>query len=308
VLLEQTLKKNRGDAVDILFSTAWVPRFVIRYFHRDSDSREALLTRWTIWKLVEYVDSPLGQPGFDLGIDTIASVQYLWGLVNWGTITITTTTNANGATIHEVCSKLSKLNGLVVNLCVFFVDRDAPTNSTVPGTDQDPNFVKWYFSVDNYPYQSNKSRLALKTAFDSRFTVQQLSGDDAPANPATDDGLTLGGGVSDNDPNVRALVSWSKHIAVKGNGCSAVGNVTRTVVYSVQNINDTDVFPNGDTDGLDSSFNLRIVYHSFLTDCFCPTEIVWDPDMGLTGAMNFSPRISFSVFLFMAIFALFALL
>jgi len=88
--------------------------------------------------------------------------------------------------------------------------------------------------------------------------------------------------------------------------------VTRTVVFTEQGTssgNDTDVFPGGDTDGLDSSFNLRIVYHSFLTDCFNPQEIVWDPDMGVTGALNFATSsVSISLVLFIAIFAFFSLL
>ncbi len=60
------------DAIDFLFSTAVVPRYVLRYFSKDADSAELLMNRWSLWKVFEYVDTD-ATPGFDPAVDTIVS-------------------------------------------------------------------------------------------------------------------------------------------------------------------------------------------------------------------------------------------
>jgi len=287
---KENVRKERADLIDFLFSTAWVPRFVVRYFRKTSDTKEALTTRWSLWKLVEYQENTTaGQPGFEPGIDTIVSTQHLY-LHLWDEITITTNTNSEGATIHKVCSQITN-SPPEVRLCVFFVDRKTISNSTA-GESQDPNFVKWFFSVKNYPYVGLNSRLAIKVGFDTKFLVKDLSGDDTPVNSTTTNGLALGGATSDNDPHVRSLISWVTNVDVTGNSCSSNANVSRSVVYDAQVTADMDVLPTNDPDTLDATFHLRVCYFSFLTDCFNPTEIKWDPDMGVVGS---GLQVSFSL-------------
>lgn len=42
-----------ADAIDALFSTAWLPRFVFRYFQRSSDTSQLFASRWILWKVSE---------------------------------------------------------------------------------------------------------------------------------------------------------------------------------------------------------------------------------------------------------------
>jgi len=60
----KNVNTKTADAVDFVFGTEWIPRFVLRYFHRNSDKVEALAARWGVWKLIEYQENPLGNPGF----------------------------------------------------------------------------------------------------------------------------------------------------------------------------------------------------------------------------------------------------
>jgi len=136
------------------------------------------------------------------------------------------------------------------------------------------------------------SRLAIKVGFDTKFLVKDLSGDDTPVNSTTTNGLALGGATSDNDPHVRSLISWVTNVDVTGNSCSSNANVSRSVVYDAQVTADMDVLPTNDPDTLDATFHLRVCYFSFLTDCFNPTEIKWDPDMGVVGS---GLQVSFSL-------------
>jgi hypothetical protein len=70
-------KSQKADAIEFVFGTNWLPRFVLRYFHRDSDSADVLAGRWALWKIVEYVDNTT-EAGFDPTVDTIVSESRLW--------------------------------------------------------------------------------------------------------------------------------------------------------------------------------------------------------------------------------------
>jgi len=277
----KNVNTKTADAVDFVFGTEWIPRFVLRYFHRNSDKVEALAARWGVWKLIEYQENPLGNPGFEPGVDTILSSYRTWARV-YDPMTITNRVNAAGATVWSVCSKNS-FGPPTINFCANFVDRQTTSpNST---DTQDPNFVKWSIDIDNYPYNGTQSRLALKVAFESKFAALNLTGADAPADPTHFDGITLGGASSQTDPNSRALISWVKTVNVTGTGCSATAPVVRSVIFEGQSSFDLDTLPSGDTDGL-VDLTLRVSYFSFLTDCADPTQIRWDPDFGVAGDMS----------------------
>jgi len=298
------------DAIDFIFTTNWVPRMVLRYFDKDSDTISAFFGRWALWKVFEYQENTTaGSPGFEPGVDTYVSGYHLW-LRGYDTMTYSKTI-VGTTTIHKLCTDLwpwanDTLAHPNVTLCIHTSDAVTTTN----GTNSSPNKLKFSFYVANYPYVATNglSRLAIKGSFDSLVAIREMNSSDADYDSTSEDGIALD---ANTDLKHRVLTSWARTVDVTGNDCNATGSVVRSVIFTGQDPHDTDLFPFGqDTDDLVSSYTYRIVYHSFITNCQ-PSSILWDPDFGLSEqsadspASALLPAVSMTVLLLSALAAVF---
>lgn len=248
----------------------WLPRFLVKYFSKDADSTDRFAQRWILWKLVEYEDADAVE-GFDPETDTVLSSYPLWQ-ADWDNLEHEEET-VSGASVHSICTE-NEVTSPSIKLCSFIADkRTRISNGTA-----DPNFLKWSFSIDNYPYNSSSSRLALKVSYDSKSAVRDFTPAlvDGSVELEDEEALDLGA-----DSGSMSVVSWKKKFSISGGGCtSSVGNIKRSVIREGQFKNDNDTLSNGDNDSLEFSRSWRVSYFSFTSDCQ-PTTIEWDPDLGV---------------------------
>jgi len=267
------------DAIRFLFSTNWLPRHTVQFFHKDSDSADASAARWHLWKLVEYVESN-ANPGFSPDEDTVVS-QYKFWKASWSKLSDTKTVGDDGTTeVHQICSSI---NSVEVRPDVTICLNIAAGQTSFHGISQDPNAIKWSLSVSNYPYNTTNSRLALKFSFSSRMKVKDFDAtDDKDFSKDPNEGAVV---VGDDGSGNKPLASYTTNINVTGNGCSATGSVLRTIIREGEWSNDTDVdLPSQPSDEPDHSISFdavrRVGYFSFITDCQ-PATILWDPQLGV---------------------------
>jgi len=272
---KQVGEKN-VDAIDILFSTAIVPRFVTRYFHKDSDSKELFLNRWALWKIFEYNETD-GNPGFDPATEDIASSYHLFNR-RFTTMTYHKETDTDGNTLHYVCSDLNPIDQSNpfpdVHLCAHMAEKTTKANRTRIH----PNSVKWSVTISNYPYTLTDSRLGVKVSFDAKDRVKDLSETDASEEDDQNE-AALDLTADSGDSGSRGIASWVTNVTVAGAGCSTVADVVRSVVFEQQVTKDIDTFP-ADPDSVSVDIKVRVSYFSFATDCQ-PSSITWDPELGV---------------------------
>jgi len=266
------------DALDFRFSTVGIPRFVLRYFMKDSDSKESLLHRWAVWKVFEY-DETDGVPGFDPATENITSSYSLF-LRRFTQMNYNKYTDSDGAVIHSVCTDLNPIDQSTPFPDVTFCAHAAEKEGTANRTHINPNSLKWSISISNYPYQSASGRLGLKVSFDSRNIVKDLSATDASdENDESQAALDMSSD-DDNSHRFRGIAAWVTTVDVTGTGCAATSTVVRSVVLD-QQISTDDENPPTDPD-IDATIKIRVSYFSFPTNCVQPASIVWDPELGVS--------------------------
>lgn len=267
------------DALLIKIATNWIPRFVLRYFEKDSNTADLFGARWALWKIVEYSEGGSAL-GFQPDNDTIVSSLHLWG-TTWNKMYYTSNPQTDGSTIYNVCSNLTDPSA-TVTVCVHLTTK--PTNSS--GHHFDPNSIKWSLDIANYNFQSTNTLLALKVSFDTVDAVKDLNGttseDAGETGTQGSQGLQL---ASDVTGTFTAFADWVTTVTVTGTGCDATATVVKSLVKDAQWTGDIDPIPiDPDTDGLSINRTVRVSYFAFLTTpSTCrPTDIFWDPTMGVT--------------------------
>jgi hypothetical protein len=298
-----TGEERSVDAVDFLFSSAIVPRFVLRYFSADSDSLEKVLVRWSLWKVFEYEETD-GTPGFDPSTENIVSHYRLFNR-QFTTMSYHKET-VDDVTVHYVCTSLDPVDKSTpypnVDLCAHVAEKETTANRTRIS----PNSLKWSVNIANYPYTSNTSRLGVKVSFDSKDVVKDLADSDASLEDDQNEGaVDLTSSADASAP--KGIASWTTSVSVTGQGCAASSTVVRSVVLEAQVTKDIDNFPATDPDAV-KDFKLRVSYFSFPTDCPNPDSIIWDPELGValeddTESSGVALSVS-SVLLLLALFAL----
>jgi len=276
---QKDLNSDDVYVVDSLFSSAWLPRFVLRYFHKSNDSTEGSMARWAIWKLIEYNETSATDNGFQPSEDHIVS-QHFFGR-NWDPLVITRP-SGDGPQVYSACSSYDPLvPGIYPNvtLCVHTCDRDARVNVDGMPTRLNPNALKWSLLISNYPYQSSSSRLALKVSFDSKHVERNLGSDEVPdADEGKHEGLEL-----DIVGSVRTLAGWRRDVTLTGIGCPVNGTIVKSLVFQGQQTGDSDDIGT-DQDQVNWGRTVRIMYYSIIPSdsSMCqPESIFWDPDFGV---------------------------
>jgi len=299
----RAVKKEIGtrnlDAVQFLFSTNTVPRFVLRYFTKDADSSEFLMNRWSLWKVFEYSETD-GEAGFNPEVESFGSSYILFNR-NWDRMDYHKET-VDGVIVHYVCTDLDSIVQPApdVRLCAHVAEQETEANRSRIH----PNSLKWSVTLANYPYTNiTNPRLGLKVSFDSRDVVRDLSETDADLEDVTDEAaLDLNSDQGDAG-TPRSVASWTTTVAVTGTGCSASADVVRTVLLEAQRTNDRDTYPPSNFDSVSADFKLRVSYFSFDTDC-TPDSITWDPELGV--ALDDSSAGSLSAGFLLVVMALLA--
>jgi len=272
--VRKELGSRNLDAIDFLFSSKVVPRFVLRYFNSDEDSKEFFLHRWSLWKVFEYEESGDAE-GFDPAYDNITSSHSLFNkkfdAMSYHTEEI------EGGTLHYVCTDFTNQTTPFPNvrLCAHVTEQETVANASRVS----PNSLKWSITISNYPYTVANGRLGLKVSFDSKSIVRDLSETDAALeNEEGEAALDLNSDDGNGSP--RGIASWVTTVDVSGTGCAATSDVVRTVVYDNQVGRDTDNFPN--LPETSAELKLRVSYFSFPTNCVQPDSITWDPELGVS--------------------------
>jgi len=283
------------DAIEFTFSTIGIPHFTIRHFARSNDQVEARAARHAFRKIVEYVNVN-ADPGFQPENDTKVQSFYFW-LQTWSPLAVSTTTTANGATVTSICTHTANN---VVDICAYLAD--IATELTVNGSvfQLDDQAIHHTLSIDNFPFIDTNSQLAIKAHFEAKTRVADYNNTD-PKEAAMD--------LSDAGDDHHPVVAWNTYVNVTGTGCAATAPVQREIIRLVDSINDTDTLGNAIqfTDQISFSTIIRITYFSFLTGAGCePTQIFWDPDLGLVDDSS-AAFVVVPSFFFVAFFAIFNL-
>jgi len=291
------------DAVDFVFDTNWVPHYLLRYFFKSSDSTDLVAARWVLWKLVEYTDTD-GDLVFTPGVDTLNSDWKLWQHA-WTVMSDTQITNPDGTTAHEICTS-SVVSSPSVQLCLTIADG----STTVHALHTNPNALKWNITISNYPYTGNSSRLAMKAAFGTRQKATEFDSSDNSTfqTAANERGVIL----SDVINGAQAIAGYVAEVSVTGAGCAATATINSTLIKQGQWTGDIDVnFPSGnDTEAATIQLSLtdQIAYYSFVTNCFNPTSIEWDPEVGVMTPASSGAGVSIPSMIAVVLLALAALL
>ena len=304
--VEREVGKNRKEktAIEFIFATEPGPHFSLRHFTRDEDSAERTAARHALRKIVEYEENSgdsNGKDGFQPDIDARIQNYTLWDKT-WSTIDRSDVSGEGGANVIQLCTHTTDN---VVEICIFLSDIRSSifVNGTKFGLDN--NALHHTIKINNFPFQSNTSRLALKVHYEARSRVKDFKDDAANADKVdTNEGaVDLG---EDGDRSVIPVASWAATVDVTGSGCSTTANVVRDVIRETEYTRDVDNFP--DISKLDSvSFAMvkRFTYFSFLTDCAQPDTIYWDPDFGVVdNEESSSSMIMAPIFLIFAIIAM----
>jgi len=281
------------DAVNFFWTTNWIPRHVIEFYEKSSDTVYAFFGRWCLWKIIEWEPSSNSSvEGYVPGESTYVSGYTLW-LRGWTEMTLSKET-IDGATVFSLCTSLSPFfNDSAphpdVTICLHAANQAVTVNNTLLGGDK----IKWSLYIADYPYESDSSYLAIKSSFDSARTVRDLNSTMASYDPEEESGVALD---SDGNGN-HAVASWATWVSVTGEGCDENATVIRSAVYEGQQTGDVDNYPSSlDPDDLSTSFHYRVVYHSFMTNCYNPGSIYWDPEVGVAQDESSASSVS-SIFL-----------
>jgi len=269
------------DAIDILFSTNWVPRFVHRFYQRSTDTLQLFASRWNMWKLIEYLENGT-QDGFvPYSGDAILQNYTLYlKNSNWSTI-VYNTYMIGTATVHQVCTQLPAINPVVIICGKLATQKVFDSAITL-----NPSRIKFSFSVtNNFPYMSNSSRIALQVSWDTNDTIVDFNSNE-DSQLATDNNNTHGVMLNQNGP----LVGLSTYINMINETCSNGTQsvpVFRTIIYQDSNTLPSEQLPAGDPD-TSITVSTRVSFFSFLTNCPQPA-INWDPEIGINSATSLAP-------------------
>jgi hypothetical protein len=266
------------DAIDVLFSTSWVPRFVHRYFQRSSDASQLFASRWNMWKLIEYIENGTSDGFVPFSGDVILQNYTLYlKNANWSTMTLSTYA-VGAATVHEVCTQLPAVNPVII-ICGKLANQKIFDGAIT----LNPSRFKFSITItNNFPYMSMNSRIALMVSWDTFDSITDFT-------PAEDSGLDnqTHGVILYQDSK---LIGLSTYINMINETCSTGSSqvpVYRTIIYQDSTTLTTEQLPPGDPDA-NIDVSTRISFFSFLTDCPQPM-IVWDPDIGTNGAASLAP-------------------
>jgi len=155
--------------------------------------------------------------------------------------------------------------------------------TSVHGIATNPNSLKWNITISNYAYVGTSSRLALKISFSTRQLVANFtSSDNGTYQPQPDEaGFTLSTAVN----SAQAIAGYVASVGVVGTGCSSTAPINSTSIRNGQWSGDVDAdFPSGNdtiVEQLGFTYSVQVAYYSFVTDCFNPTTINWDPEIGV---------------------------
>jgi len=285
------------DAIEFTFSTVGLPHYTLRHFAKSTDSVETRAARHGFRKLVEYVNVN-SDPGYQPENDTKIQSYYFWNNT-WSPLTVSTTSTAGGATVTSVCTNTA--NSVVV-LCAYLTDIAAALTVNGSVFELDNQAIHHTLTINNFPFINTNSQLALKVHFEAKTRV--VDWNDTQPNEQAED-------LSDAGDDHHPVAAWNTYVNVTGAGCTPTATVEREAIRIVESINDTDNLPASATqypDTISFSTIIRITYFSYLTNVGCtPTQIFWDPDLGL---VDDSPATGYMVvpsFLLVAFFTIFNL-
>jgi len=293
--------------VDILlfdFSTAWVPLFKVGFADLTNSSVSLMSARWVLWKLVEYVESPSGNPGFEPGVDTFVGQQTLW-FQSWSTLSLNSQT-VGSSKVYSACTTLTGSSSLEVDVCIYVTNKGVNFTTSGAAVELNPNAAKYDLTIKNYPFQSNNSRLALKVSFDSNALAVDFSQEELDQYPSVEEE----GAVNlAQDSNGRFIdVAWRANVQVLNSpSCGTSASVVKGVTNQGQFSADVDTLPGSDPDSGLYSHTVQVAYFSFLTPPGCqPSEIVWDPEWG--GSVSWGAATSLAPSLMLLLLVLLALI
>jgi len=289
---EKVIGKAEGSLTDFVFSTLFLPRFVLRFFAKEANmAADLFAARWGIRKIIEYQKGPNATGNaFEPGVDTIVSSVPLYGPLSWSNMLYTPPNGISGEPqVHSICTDSG--NSPTVTLCLYISDMTTTANKTT----LDPHSIKWSIDISGYSYTQTDSFLALKAGFDSISAIKDFANSSSSAGSVGNDEDALS--LNQDDSTISTVAAWIKTVDITGSGCSATASVERSVVWNAQQAGDIDIkFPAesqiGDIDSW--SITTRIVYFSFIPSPFCqPSDIFWDPEFGVTSmSVNMLPSIS----------------
>jgi hypothetical protein len=276
-------KTKVQDAIEFTFSVVGLPHYVLRYFQRSTDAMEHSAFRHALRKLIEYVPDPENvTAGFEPGVTNKTSEMYFWNAGKpgrgflFGALQVTTTMS-NNATVYQICTA----NDAGVTFCFFGSDVWAQLMINGSTFSLDPNAFHHTLNISGYPFLRNDTQLALKTHVD--VTKRCVTWNDSALLDSNEAALD----VSDpsDTSNSTPVAAWVQTVDVTGDGCSATAAVVRSVIFDGEVVTDTDANITVALAQLDGEIMLttieKMVYFSYLTDCPKPTDIYWDPEVGV---------------------------
>jgi hypothetical protein len=298
-------KHKIQDAIEFTFSVVGLPHFTVRHFDRSTDTVEARGCRHALRKIVEYVESVNGTGGYEPGTDTKLQESTFWGVgagSDWSALDVSNS-SVNGANVFSVCSS----NGVGVTICFYAADIWSQLTVNGSSFSVDPNSIHHTLNILNFPFlrSDGSSRLALKTHFEAVSRVVVLNDTTLLDNP-NENALDLSVEGDDKKP----VAAWDTTVSVTGSGCDSSADVLRSVLYETDVTADEDVNINtalGMWSGeVKLNFLTRITYLSFLTECTGgePTDIFWDPDVGVVDNGSFASTIFPSLILLLALLSI----
>jgi hypothetical protein len=294
------------DAVRFTFATDWLPRHVLQFFHRSTDSIDAVAVRHHLWKVIEYEEKGTAGSGYSPDQDTRVSQFKFWN-TSWSDMQYTKDIADDGTTVvHQICTGVNGPQPRPdVTICLYLAEGAV----TFRGIHHDPNAVKWSLNIANYPYQKNDSLLALKFHYASRMAIVDFGASDNKTWGAGNNEAAVTAG--DDGAGNKGLSSHVVTVNVTGTGCSPTGTVVRTVIREGEWTTDIDAdLPQQNSTDPDFTIQFdgvkRVGYYSFITDCQ-PASVFWDPQLGVGQSGTSSAGSAVLPSLLFALFALVAL-
>jgi hypothetical protein len=285
-------------------STTVVPRFILRFYNGANGIIQAHAARWSLIKLIEYVDND-GVAGFQAGgNDTIARQYSLLdplAIANRRWSSWSRSTNSSTG-VHRICSTLTvNSTNFTIDLCATVCPKSTIQDRTGPGAACGrprrtcrPGGLKWSFRINNFPWSTTTSGIALKVVFDTRNAIREIrrngtklanEGDPDPREPIVASPTNEDDNDSVNDLGDSNTATWERTVDVSGGTCAAcsTAEVVREVFNSGEFTRDIDnigtTFGGLTAESLGSvTRTFRVTYLSMITSCK-PTVIFWDPSL-----------------------------
>jgi len=301
----EALKANGTDidAILIKIATNWIPRFVLRYFEKNTDSADLFGARWCLWKIIEYSESGNAE-GYQPGNDTIVSYLQLWGQT-WNALNYNHQTETDGSTVYNICSNLTASTA-TVTVCVHLTTQ---ATNTTGGHHFDPNSIKWSLDIADYDFLGTDTLLALKVSFDTVDVVKNFTNSSSEGAGVTGEdgaeGIVL---ATDSTGTYSATAQWVTTVDVTGNTCDSTASVIKSAIKTGQWSGDVDPIPTDpDSDSLSADIQVQVAYFSFMTTpSTCqPTDIFWDPTFGVSSPSAASSVVPMIILVAFVIFSLF---